>query len=358
LSDCCSYSTRAEFGVMARPVLGIVFALTALGLIASTPALADQQLAQEQAPFLAGAYGQRIVWSSYDVASKSFRLMALSNAVPTPLPIAARAQAFDVSVGPGEHGSAVAVYSRCTGKTPPPYTFGGESHASSGCDIYRYDFATGRERKVATASSTRFSETQPSIRGHRIAFVRELAPRRHKPVRNAVYVGRTTGKATVRRQPTPGSPRGGQVEGLSLTARGLLFVWRRFGVDPTSLPILTRVVNGRAVGIDRIGSGGAAYGQLLAPSVRGRNVYYGRTINGHGRIWRYDLERRSFAVGRAIRAHVVVARASGRFLLSNWLDDALCSANLFDPPTASTCTLTLTDPVRFSRHARPRGEAT
>ena len=336
------------------PVTSVVVVL----LAATATASADQQLAQEQRSFIAAAHGEVIVWSSYDSGSNGYKLMTLSNGVPTPLPVAPRPDAFDVSLGAGEGPNPVAVYSRCTGKTPPLYTEGGLVHSSSGCDIYRYDFATRSERKVTSVSSSRFSETQPSIWGNRIAFVRELRPTGRQSVRNAVYVGRTQGARRARRQPTPRSPRGGQVEGVNLTGRGLFFVWRRTRLDPISDAILTRVVGRRAVELDRIGSGGAAYGQLLRPSLDGPRVYYGRLVDGRGRIWRLGLRGdRSFGVGRQIQATSLSAQPGGRFLLATSLSGS-CLLNLADPPSASLCTLTLTDPVRFARHKRPRGEQT
>jgi hypothetical protein len=332
--------------------------LFAVALAVVPSASADQQLAEEQQAFIAAAHGDVIVWSSYDAAGQHYRLMTLSGSTATPLPIAPRPEAFDVSLGPGENGSPVAVYSRCTGKTPPIYTEGGASHASSGCDIYRYDFASSQERKVESVSSARLSETQPSIRGRRIAFVRELRPRGREVVRNAVYTGSTTGTRKPRRRPNPRSPRGGQVEGVSLTSRGLLFVWRRVErIEPVSHPILVRAVGRRALELDRIGSGGAAYGQLLRPSVRGGHVYYGRQVDGRGRIWRVRIRGGSFAVGRGITANSISPLDSGAFVLSNSLGGA-CLLNIFNPPSTSLCTLTVTDPVSFKRHRRPRGEQT
>jgi hypothetical protein len=317
--------------------VGSVVAVLAAAPVAS----ADQELAQEMRSFIADTHGDVFVWSS-----------------PTPLPVAPRPQAFDVSLGTGEDANPVAVYSRCTGKTPPLYTDGGVVHSSSGCDIYRYDFATRAERKVTSVSSSRFSETQPSIWVSKIAFVRELRPTRRQPVRNAVYVGRARGAGQIRRQPTPRSPRGGQVEGVNLTGRGLFFVWRRTGLDPISHAILTRVAGRRAIELDRIGSGGAAYGQLLRPSVDGPRAYYGRLVNGRGRIWRLGLRGdRSFAVGRRIQATSLSAQPGRRFLLATSLSGR-CLLNLADPPSASLCALTLTDPVKFARHRRPRGEQT
>jgi hypothetical protein len=87
-------------------------------LAAPSSASADQQLAQEQRAFIADTHGGVFVWSSYDAVAKSYRLMTLSNGVPAPLPVAPRPEAFDVSLGAGESGDTVAVYSRCTEKTP------------------------------------------------------------------------------------------------------------------------------------------------------------------------------------------------------------------------------------------------
>jgi hypothetical protein len=312
-------------------------------IVGSGSAFAAQQLAQEQMSFAAAAYGDRMVWSSFDPANSSFRLMTISNGVPVALPVPSQPKAFDVQIGPGEDGSPVAVYSRCAD--------------AGGCDLYRYDFATGAERKISGVSSSRYSETQPSIRGKKIAFVRRLKPSSGER-RDAVYVGRTTGSGA-RRQRTPRSPLGGKVEGVTLTARGLFFVWRRYERnDPVTHAILTRVVNRRPVEIDRIGSGGAAFGQILTPTVEGSFVYYGRVVFSMGRIWRFNLRNRSFAVSISIRAAGAVALDGQRFLLSNTFDGGICKLNLNDPPSASSCTLTVTDPVSFKRSRRPHGEQT
>jgi hypothetical protein len=147
------------------------------------------------------------------------------------------------------------------------------------------------------------------------------------------------------------------VEGVTLTGRGLFFVWRRTRRDPVSDVLLTRVVARRAVELDRIGSGGASYGQLLRPALDGPRVYYGRLENDRGRIWRLGLRHRSFAVGRQIQGNSLSPRPGGRFLLANSLG-GICQLNVNNPPSASLCMLTLTDPVAFKFHRRPHGEQT
>lgn len=101
------------------------------------------------------------------------------------LPVAPRRGVpFDVDLGPDGSGGVTAVHSRCA--TEPTEAIASRSGvkvpllagptpvyaAGRGCDLYRYDFSTGRERRVAGASTTAASEVLPAIWRDTIAFVR------------------------------------------------------------------------------------------------------------------------------------------------------------------------------------------
>jgi hypothetical protein len=62
----------------------------------------------------------------------------------------------DLDLGPGPGGRLTAVYTRC----------------GPSCDIWRYDYAGGREQRVASVSAPGIGEHLPTIWGQRIAFER------------------------------------------------------------------------------------------------------------------------------------------------------------------------------------------
>lgn len=96
------------------------------------------------------------------------------------VPVRGRGRPFDADLGPDARGDTVAVYSRCRREPTfensqyelPSYTTG------RGCDVYRYSFRTRRESLLRSISRRDASETQPSISGQRVAFVRVYERRR------------------------------------------------------------------------------------------------------------------------------------------------------------------------------------
>lgn len=157
------------------------------------------------------------------------------------LPVAPRAGTpFDVDLGPDGEGGVVAAYSRCeTGPgLGPPGTEPGRSTAfaalpypawtaSAGCDLYRFDFSTMQESKVAGASTDQASEMLPSIWKDQIAFVRVYEQRDgSRGVYPYLYVRPLDGGRSERQ---PGGSRGEtELPGptrLDLYGRRLSFVW-------------------------------------------------------------------------------------------------------------------------------------
>lgn len=306
--------------------------LAALAIAPASASAAEQVLAVEQAPFTADSYGGVTAWSSYDAPTQTYRLRILRDGQPADPNVRTLRRAFDLDVGPGEDGSPVVVYSR-----------NGE--------IWRYDVATATERKVPSVSSPHWLETQPSIHGARIAFVRNRPGASKQRPRPLVYVG-STSQAASKRQPTPPYKRTVSVEGVELTARGLLVVWRT-DIVPTccSRATLYRVKNNRLQHIFYVGSGGANFGQLLTPSVSGLDVYFGRTNTGSGQgnaFFRYGLGTKQLFSARGTgRAHSLTWFGD-RFLMATALDGETCNGNINDPPAASQCKLVITDPVTWA----------
>jgi len=135
--------------------LAFTFAFVGLVEVSATiaaPPVDERELAVEAQETPLAAYGGRVVWSSYDPVRKVF--------------------AFKTFAG----GRTVVVYSRC--RREPRYIEGlpelSDPAAGSGCAVFRYDFATGREQRLERVSAPRGSETLPSIFGSRVAFARRL----------------------------------------------------------------------------------------------------------------------------------------------------------------------------------------
>jgi hypothetical protein len=161
-----------------------VAAPLALFLTAS-PAVADQTIATVAAPTPVSAFAGRVAWSAFDPAKGTYRLMTETGGAVTAVPVPPRRAPFDVDLGPDRSGNTIAAYSRCRREPPRRNPAIGNAIAQMpdwsrgrGCDLYRFDFATGHERKIASASSAGASEFLPSIWKTRIAFARVYERRR------------------------------------------------------------------------------------------------------------------------------------------------------------------------------------
>ncbi len=105
------------------------------------------------------AFGQGLIWSRTDIDGRS-RLVLRGFGAPTDVPVAPASGQFDPDLGRDATGATVAVYTRCAGVS------------GSNCDIYEFNFATSRERKLPGASSSRCSEFAPSVSQGAVAFAR------------------------------------------------------------------------------------------------------------------------------------------------------------------------------------------
>src|SRR4051812_20357618 len=145
-----------------------IAALLTLMLASAAPAqAADTIVATVARPTPVDAYGGRAVWSAWDPALGAYRLTVDNRGRIRTLPMAPSPTQFDVDLGPGPHGGTIAIYSRCAHAVLGTSQLDGHQ----GCDLYAYRFATGRETKLANAS-TRADEYAPAAWGRRIAFTR------------------------------------------------------------------------------------------------------------------------------------------------------------------------------------------
>jgi hypothetical protein len=167
--------------VASHPLKPLGRALAILSLGTTSPAGAQSPavvLAKQEAPTAVTTHRGLAVWSAWSPQERVYRLAASREGGPAfVLPVAPRRVPFDADLGPDRHGRPVAVYSRCRREPPrdgfrglqvglPDYTRG------RGCNVWRYDFARGRERPVRGAGRRRVSEYLPSIWRERLAFAR------------------------------------------------------------------------------------------------------------------------------------------------------------------------------------------
>ncbi len=273
----------------------------------------------------------------------AYHLTALVGGEARRLPVAPRAVPFDVNLGPDSRGRAVAVYSRCAVEPDlgaagdslsapyPPYTRG------RGCDLYRYNFATGQERKLGGASTDQASEVLPSIWRDQIAFARVYEQR--EGLRGKVpylYVRPLAGGRSKRQ---PGGARGKTglpgPTSLDLYGRRLSFVWNYATEDGGVSEVRLDTIGRSRRVLDRTRRRGATF--LSPQGIDGRVLYAARDIAAEGaggrvdRIFRWRLSTSTVGVAGAPQEPIGVA-AAGDLLFA-------ASANL----SGTTAIIDITD---------------
>lgn len=321
----------------------LVFACLISLAVLAAPARAATVVAVEQGRVHADAYGDRIAWSSFDPQTRVWRLMTAQDGkvVATSAPVSEHP--FRLDVGPGPDGEAVAVYPRCSG--------------DAACDLFLYDFATARERRLKGLSTKGASEVLPSVWRSRIAFARRTG------AGSQLLLARLDGRGEPARVP------GGMVTGpsgpIAVELRGtrIVYVWSRRGSNGFTRTELFAWSRGRTSFLDVTTSGGAGTSTFVTPELRSRHVYYGRPASGRGggnQLRRVDLRTRRVDAARAPFGGIVTAVwLTDRFLLSRTLDASEAGepeANCRRPgsePSASVCRLIVGD--RVTRWTRVSG---
>jgi hypothetical protein len=135
-------------------------AVLALALVPAAPAVADQAVAEIARAAPVAAYGDWEAWSSNDGATGRYTLMVAAPGQPAAaVGFPTTSRPFDVSLGPDRDHNVAAVYRRC---------------GPSGCDIRRYNTASGHDVKLSTVSSPSFDEATPAIWGANVVFTRRV----------------------------------------------------------------------------------------------------------------------------------------------------------------------------------------
>lgn len=130
---------------------------------------APTTLAEVSAPTRVAAWEGTVMWSRFDLATRTYTLVkSVGGGAPVPVGVAPRGGSpFDVDLGTNRSGSIYAVYTRDG-------------------DIYRLRVATGTEKRLDTLSSSAFTERDPTIQRGEIAFIRRNAGR------DELRIGNTT----------------------------------------------------------------------------------------------------------------------------------------------------------------------
>jgi hypothetical protein len=139
-------------------------AIFAIGIAVAVPAAAraDQIVTTTASPTAIASGQGLLAFSSYDASIDAYRLMISRSGRVEPAAVPPSPAPFDVDVGPTSSGRPYVVYSRCQERATP---------VPSGCDVYAYDPASGRENRYDASSPTE-SEVHATYWKGRVAFVR------------------------------------------------------------------------------------------------------------------------------------------------------------------------------------------
>ena len=159
-------------------VLALMLTLAGVMVVAASAHAADTLITRDPTAANVTAHGgsANVVWARVGSDGRSRLVQRIRNR-NRDLPVRPKAGLFDPDLGTSASGHQVIVYTRCAGLS-------GRS-----CDVWEYDGADRKERKVPGASSAGCSEFAPSVWLGAVAFGRSGSARC-----NGLYVARR-GKA-------------------------------------------------------------------------------------------------------------------------------------------------------------------
>jgi hypothetical protein len=228
------------------------------------------------------AFGGALAWSYYDAATDRYALVVQRGGRSERAPVANAGRPFDVSLGPDVHGRVVGLYTRCR-------------RATTGCDVYRYDVASRRERKVAAVSSPDMDEAWPAQWRDRVTFVRRartyvMSGYDHRPDPRGKRGGGVLMDCDVPyvRTLSPGGrsrrldrSQCGTTTGMSIRAKRIVQVSSedQGGAGSEAQVRLLRATGGAARILARAGGGEGGYSPFASASQSASAVYLTRTGN-------------------------------------------------------------------------------
>lgn len=223
--------------VECKQLVALLAALLVVGPAAAQQVPAETVLDTVNASTPVSAYGGVAVWSSFDSASKSYRLRVYRDGRVSDVPVAPRRSPFDADVGPDRGGHPVIVYSRCRKDEPGGLNFNGlpEWAFARGCDVHRFRLTDGTDHVLAVARSTVRSEVTPSIWGRWLAYFAIGEPRHgRRSVAPRLYLADLLGSRRTRSFPGGGGKKldrfGGKlIDGPSPTSLDLMGTTMLYG---------------------------------------------------------------------------------------------------------------------------------
>lgn len=282
------------------PLLAAVLALVAA--CGAAPAAADTLLSVEPSAPKISAAGDAAAWSTYDTTAGTWFLVIRQGGVLERAAVAPRSVPFDVDLGRDAGGRLVAAYSRCDRE---PQVF---APTGRGCDLYAYDLASRRERKLGGPSSATASEYMPSLAAGRVAFGRVHERREGAAgVRTEIYVRPLHGGSARR---LPGGTRNADdrtgLTGLDLDAHRLAVAWHTAGPAGVGIPYGTAELRVDSLSgetqtlVVRLLGTSLDYGSIVTPGLVGRRVRYGIVWVNEGGTTIGDVQ--TYDLARATRA--------------------------------------------------------
>jgi hypothetical protein len=324
-----------------RRLAGSMLILGAVLFAQASAAQADVTYATVAHPTPVSFFAGRLAWSAFEPARNGYVLMTHQGGVTSTVPVQPRGVPFDADLGPDGHGDTVAVYSRCgrepsfspEGNAPPEWSSG------RGCNVFQFNFATGRETRVASANTDGNSEFLPSIWETTIAFAR-VYERRPGRAGDRAYLYARTLLGTPSSTRLPAGPRAVPVEtgpaALDLRGRRLAFAWATRGDCPGAVTgIWLDTVGG---GQQRIQSACHSSHQgraVVSPTISGGRVYYSRSntigeeLGSRIRYYRIKTRTRREVLALPRAAALATATDAGRtFYLAAVAFPARCTGGV------------------------------
>jgi hypothetical protein len=328
-----------------------IFCFLACCLLAPAAAQADTNIADVSGPTKVSAYGGRLIWNAFNLANQENRLMTrLGDGPVETVPIPPTPTPFEADLGPGPDGQIVAVYPRC----------------EPGCDIFAFDFTTGREAKVPGASSPRFDEFPATIFKDRIAFARRRTPGQRTPELILLDGGRQ--RALPRGAERSCAGRGKRrtcvlaervdAADLQLSDTRLAFVWTRTKGDGHQRDVMSSKIGKSPKVVARSSFGALSEGMLFTPNYAGDFLYFGFARFGDGPL-RARYVRARLGSGKledAVAPNILTGIAIDGARTYYALQENEFPSCEGDPPTGATlCHVRLADPgPAYRPYARTR----
>jgi hypothetical protein len=328
-----------------------IIAILSCCLLAPAAAQADTNVADVLGPTKVSAYGGRLIWNAFNPANQENRLMTrLGDGPVETVPIPPTPTPFEADLGPGPDGHVVAVYPRC----------------EPGCDIFSFDFTTGREAKVPGASSPSFDEFPATIWKNRIAFARRRTPGQRTP--ELILLDGSRQRALPRGAERSCAGRGKRrtcvladrvdVADLQLSDTRLAFVWTRTKNDGHQRDVMSSKIGSQPKVVARSSFGALSEGMLFTPNYAGNFLYFGFARFGDGPL-RARYVRARLGSGKledAVAPNILTGIAIDGTRTYYALQENEFPSCEGDPPTPSTlCHVRLADPAPVYRpYARTR----